>query len=195
MTLTQTKSKLGDIFQRLKGLEKQQCFIGVPADEDRRSDDKGQTARKEEGINNALLAYIQENGSPAQHIPARHFLIPGVAEVQAQAVEILKKSAADVLDNGDHGQNEIALNKVGLMGQNAVRKYITDHIGMAPLAPKTIRARAYKHKTRKGAAEAVRLLNNDVSVEDITESGLANPLIDTGALRRSISYVVKESGK
>ena len=72
-----TIDKVEDVLRAVKTLTRQQILVGVPSENAERQDDPG---AKPSPINNAQLAYVQEFGSPAQNIPARPFLIPGVED-------------------------------------------------------------------------------------------------------------------
>lgn len=119
---------------------------------------------RDDAITNSALGYIHEFGSPARNIPARPFLIPGIKAVQDEAAELLKEGAKEVLDDGSMSAS---LNKAGIIGQNSVKAAITKGEGFAPLQEATIKARQ-----RKGVKGT-------------------KPLIRTGQLRNSITYVVK----
>lgn len=121
--------------------------------------------RRGDPMGNAALGYIHENGSPARNIPARPFLVPGVQEATPKAIEQLKKAAADGLD--DPAAVDRGLNAAGLLAQSAVKNRIRNSVGFAPLSPKTLAKRR-----AKGAAGT-------------------KPLIRTGQLLNSITYVVK----
>lgn len=119
-------------------------------------------------INNATLGYIHEHGAPAAGIPARPFLIPGVRAVQERVgAELAKAGRAALI--GD-GKTALArLHAAGLIAQSSVRGTI--NAGVEPgLAQSTVQARAGRGRT--GTV----------------------PLIDTGALRNSITYVVQLPG-
>jgi len=131
-------------------------FVGVPSEE---------TSREEGEMNNATLAYIHDRGAPANNIPARPFLEPGIDQVVDKIAEQMKKGAQAVM-GGNQSQLDQVLNRTGLIAQNSVRKLINS--GIAPeLAPSTILARRRAGKTR------------------------TKPLIDTGQLRNSIIYVIR----
>lgn len=123
--------------------------------------------RPGETVTNAMLGYIHEFGSPAAHIPPRPFLIPGIESVKDQVVNRLQAAAKKALD-GDVSAVDSALMQIGLLAQSAVQKKITDG-PFVPLAPATIAAR--KAKGHAGI----------------------KPLIDTGALRQAVSYVIRKA--
>jgi len=122
--------------------------------------------RKGDPITNASLGYIHEHGSPARNIPARPFLVPGVKEAAPKAAAAMKKLAGQALT--DASAVDKALNAAGLIAQTGVKKRIVSGEGFAPLKEGTIKARQ-----RKGAKGT-------------------KPLIRTGQLLNSITYVVRE---
>lgn len=126
----------------------------------------GENAGRKDGpISNAALGYIHENGSPARNIPARPFLVPGVQEVAPKAVETLEKFAAKGLE--DPSAVDKGLNAAGLMAQAAVKNRIRNSVGFAPLSEATL---AERKRTGKQGTK---------------------PLIRTGQLLNSITYVVR----
>lgn len=131
------------------------------------------TSRSGDPITNASLAYIMENGAPEVNIPPRPFMKPGVASVQPQIVARLKKAGELALEGRSDAVGR-EFHRVGAIGRDAIKAKITDG-PFAPLKPSTIAARKRKRKSRN---------NTDIT-----------PLIDTGALRSSISYVIRDEGK
>lgn len=118
-------------------------------------------------ITNAQIGYINEVGDPATNLPPRPFLLPGVQAVQPETIQSMKRAAIYALSA--HMQAaEITLHKMGLRAQVSVRARITDG-PFAPLAPRTISERKRKNKS----APPFR------------------PLIETGTLRQSITYVIR----
>ena len=153
-------------FQKaIQALLKQEVLIGIPADSPAREPEPGEPSAP----SNALVGYIQEFGSPERNIPARPFLVPGVEAIKDKAVARLKKAGEDAL-KGDPSKVDQALHAVGLMGQASVQAKITDG-PFAPLAPRTLAQRRARGRTGD------------------------RPLIDTGQLRRSVTYVIRTKGK
>lgn len=108
--------------------------------------------------------YIQAHGSPLWHSPPRPIIEPAIENPKNQAfiVEDLKAVARAALD-GNKKQTEAELNKAGMDAQNAVRDWFTNDKNNWPVnAPATIE-----------------------------QKGSDRPLIDTGELRKSISYVIR----
>ena len=106
--------------------------------------------------------YVHENGSPLWNIPPRPMLEPAIENGKEQIAERMKEVANDALD----GKNiSPGLEKVGMEGQNIARDWFTNPSNnWAPNAKSTI-----------------------------DKKGSDRPLIgETGHLRRSITYVVKD---
>lgn len=122
--------------------------------------------RKGDEPTNPQLGYIHEFGAPEENIPARPFLIPGVTAVKEDVVNRYRGAAKAAL-RGKVDAIEHAHDAVGLIAQNSVRKRINTG-PFVPLAPMTIANR--KAKGRKGI----------------------KPLIDTGQLRNSLTYVIRD---
>lgn len=151
--VTVITDKTSALRESLDKLMSQEVLAGVPEAK----------ASREGEMNNATLAYIHNFGSPAQNIPARPFLGPGIAKRQDEIVAELRAAGKDALDmNGNKiGQH---LTRVGLLAQAGIRSMFGGG-EMAPLKPETV--------ARKGGKKTT-------------------PLIDTGQLRNSISFVVRD---
>ena len=116
-------------------------------------------------MNNAQLAYLHDKGSPANNILARPFMQPGI-QAGKEAIVAQLEGAAQAAIRGDPDGVDRRLNAAGLAAQSAIRKMINS--GIAPaLAAATIAARKRRGITR------------------------TKPLIDTGQLRNSITYVIR----
>lgn len=140
-----------------------QVMVGVPATEALRKPEPGEDKQPP---NNALLAYVHENGDAAGRIPPRPFLKPGVDRAKDVIVSGLEKAGNAALD-GKVDAVLRHLHGVGLRAQAAVRRAIT--VGPhKPLAPATIARR--RARGRKGT----------------------KPLIDTAQLRNAINYVLRK---
>ena len=137
---------------------KAEVLVGVPAEK---------AGRKGEGeMNNATIAYIQDNGSAAANIPARPFMRPGIMSVKGNIAIALEKGARGAI-HGEKLAVDKALNIAGLTAQSAIRGKINE--GIAPeLAESTLAARRARGRTG------------------------TKPLVDTGQLLNSINYVIRE---
>jgi len=149
--------KLPKLKLSLDKLVKNEVLVGVPREA---------PVRKDGEMNNATLAYIHNNGSPAQNIPARPFMEPGVEAVKDRIVSNLKSAAKKALDKDENAVGE-SLHKVGLIVQASIRGKINEGID-PPLAPATLAAR------RRSGAKGTK------------------PLIRTGQMRNAINYEVRK---
>jgi hypothetical protein len=115
-------------------------------------------------VNNAELLFIHSKGSPIRHIPPRPVLEPAIAaedNLKKITYQLVEADKAALAGNMALARQRVG--KAGLAGQNAARGWFTDpRNAWAPNRPATIR-----HK------------------------GSDRPLIDTGALRAAITYVVR----
>lgn len=124
---------------------------------------QNESSRKGEPINNAELLFIHTNGSPIKGIPARPVLEPAINEHKERISASFKEIYAATAVN-NQSERERAIHRTGLIAQNACREWFTNpKNNWSPNNPATIR--------RKGSDR---------------------PLIDTGELRKSITYVVRD---
>lgn len=145
---------LPDLLRRLAAVAQRDVLVGVPAGEAR-----------DDGPSNAEIGYQNEFGSPANNIPARPHLLPGVAAVQDKVATKLAQ-AADAAASGRVSDAERHLHAAGLLAQNSVRRTLTT-TAYRPLSERTLAERQARGRTG------------------------TKPLIDTGQYRRSITYVVR----
>lgn len=146
---------LPDLLRRMAAVAQRDVLVGVPAGEAR-----------DDGPSNAEIGYQNEFGSPANNIPARPHLIPGVAAVQDKAVARLTQ-AASAAATGRMSDAERHLHAAGLIAQASVRNEITSG-EFTPLSARTLAERQARGRTG------------------------TKPLIDTGQYRNSITYVVRD---
>ena len=125
---------------------------------------QARNSRKGEPVGNAGLLYIHTHGSPAHRIPARPVIEPAIAaDGNRQIIGQELANAAKAHLGGDPAKAETDLARAGIAGMNAAKGWFTDGRNQwPPNRPSTIR--------RKKSSR---------------------PLIDTGALRRNITYVVR----
>ncbi|WP_454734242.1 hypothetical protein [Cupriavidus pauculus] len=153
--------RLKEVLRSISGLVDKQVLVGIPDSAPERKDD--------EPLSNAAIGYIQETGSPANNLPARPFLVPGVASAEEKTVPQLEKAVEAALD-GDLPRAEKRMASAGLAAQNSVRAKINS--GIAP----QLKASTLAARRRRGRTGTV-------------------PLIDTGQLRNSITYVIRSKKK
>jgi hypothetical protein len=175
-------NNLPKLKERLKSLMINEVLVGVPSDNAERKDSNEP--------NNAMLAYIHDNGSPAQNIPARPFMRPGIERAKTGIVKAMEIGAKSCL-NGANDAPDVALHQVGLIAQRSIRGRINEGIA-PPLAAATLRARIASGRAAKGAkAELAR--REQGGMPSATAS--AKPLIVTGQLRNSINYAIRKKGE
>jgi hypothetical protein len=148
-------------------LAETRVMVGVPSTK---------TGRREgDVLTNAELLYLHEHGFEFEaangrmiEVPARPTLRPGIASVRSEISEGLAAAGRAATD-GNEKLAERMLHRVGLIGQNAVRRWFV--VGdLAPLSEATLAGR--RRRGRKGT----------------------RPLIDTGQLRAAITYVLRKAG-
>lgn len=192
--------KVGAMLEAVNALTTADVLVGVPS---------AKTSRKAEPnkgpITNATLAYIHEFGSPARRIPPRPFLFPGVRNAREAIAARMRLGAQQAL-KGDMKVVSRTLNAVGMIGRNSVVQAITSPSPpFTPLRPATIRARLMKtgagRRRLKEVVEGGRQLgmSSSQSLSVYAQARWATggaglnvqPLIDTGQLRASVTYVVR----
>ena len=194
VTVQVTETGEGDlkrILEALKKLSEDELLVGVSADTagDGRGEDinnaelayihtngvrsAGMKAETDKAVEEgtpyplALQAYIKEHGSPAYRVPPRPFLEPGIEKHLDMVKGGMKAALLDVLNGGDgRTQRE----NLGGAIAGKVQEYFEEDNGWPPLSPKTIARR------KKGP---------DGTASDV-------PLVDSGALRQSITYVIRK---
>ncbi|RQZ89895.1 hypothetical protein DF053_08605 [Burkholderia cepacia] len=151
--------RLDEVLKSISGLVQKEVLVGVP---------DSIAGRKDEGepLSNAEIGYIMENGSPANNIPARPHLVPGVQDARPKFEPQLQKGVEAALD-GDLEKVDRSLNRAGLVAQNSVRAKINSNI-QPKLADSTLAARRRRGVMRE------------------------NTLVDTAQYRNSITYVVRK---
>jgi len=154
-----TKSILASI----TGMSRKKVFIGIPQEDVPRKPLEDQKVY----VNNATLAFIHTNGSPADNIPSRPFLVPGIEKAQEKNIKLMKKGMLRALTN--RRAVDETLNAVGLNSQSAVKAYMRDSSHFQPLSERTIKSRLDRKHPHKGT----------------------KPLIDTTQLLNSITYVIR----
>jgi hypothetical protein len=161
MTVKVTKDGVPALLKAIKDLTSKEVLVGIP--------DVAAGRNDADAISNAEIGNLMETGSPAQNIPPRPHLVPGV-EGARDKIEKRLKAGAEAALSGKASDADATLTAVGILGENAVKAKITDG-PFVPLSPKTIAKR--KAKGRTGT----------------------KPLIDTSQYRRAITHVVRKKGE
>jgi phage gpG-like protein len=172
--VTVTQDHTAKVVKSIRALSALRLYVGVPDSTAARPPDiqQGKSSLRSKGtteqINNAAIAFIQNNGSPKAKIPPRPFLTMGVAGVQEDIAKRMKVIAT-IAASGDRTALAKGFHALGIFVASAVRKKLTDG-PWVPLAQRTIDARKSRRKSGKAGIK---------------------PLIDTGRLRAAITYVLR----
>lgn len=183
--VTVTRDNTKSLLKGLAALAENRAYAGVPATTAGRKDEKTP-------INNAELMFIHEHGAPEANIPARPVVHPAIRKAQPQITAALFATGKLALNGGADAVDK-GLNAVGLIAQNAMRARISSG-PFAPLSPKTIAQRAAKRgtKRRKGEQQYLDLVAGGMSPANAQSAAGIKPLIDTGQLRRALTYVIRK---
>lgn len=157
--------KFKTVERALQTLLDYEIYVGIPEDRSAR-----ESAEINRAVTNAQLLFIHTNGSPINRIPPRPVIEPAIEANKEKIAIFMERAAQDVLD-GDIQQAEVDMQKAGMAGQNAARAWFVDERNGWP--PNSERTAA--RKRAKGSTDP-------------------RPLIDTGEMRKSITYFVSNKG-
>lgn len=178
--LTVLLDRTSELTEALRKLADSKVMVGIPSDDERAGAPgaaSGSDARRGGDVmTNAALGYIHEHGSPAQGIPARPFLDPGVRNSRDRWLPYMQQAGQLAVD-GKSAAVDRALHAAGTTAVSAVKATITAKIP-PPLRPATVAARRRRSRGSKYRRLATK-------PDDTT------PLIDTTQLLNSITYVVR----
>ena len=150
-------------------------YVGIPEQNAPRS--KGE-------MNNATLLYIHTHGSPKRNLPPRPLLEPALKANDEKIANDLALVSKYLLD-GNHVQAMRAMVATGQDAVNIIRGWFTDpqnnwaDVKRATQLRKINKLRGKKKKEALASFEA--------------GEPVGTPLIDTGELRKSITYVLGET--
>jgi hypothetical protein len=185
--ISQNINKQNEVYQAIQALNNMQVLVGIPQEKSSRKGDitnpelayiHTHGIRRKQMIeemeremdkgtpySKAYQMYLQANGSPLWRSPPRPIIEPAIEEKETKEAiaDQFRKAAKKALD-GDKSGAEKDLEKAGMIGQNAARKWFVNPNNNWPP-------------------------NSDSTIEG---KGSDKPLIDTGELRKSITYVVRK---
>lgn len=147
----------------IKALNTTGVLVGIPKSNGERQPEKGEDDF--DNMSNAAIGYIQEKGSDIAKIPPRPFLVPGVRAVKKEIAMEMEKMAREAFNNP--GAVYKRYNRMGIIAMNSVKRTLTKGDGYDKLSERTLAER--KEAGFKGT----------------------KPLIRTGQLRNSITYVIQ----
>lgn len=159
MNVRIVKDRVGAVLKGVRALTTKEVLVGIPSTTAGRTDTP---------INNAEIGYLMETGSPAQNIPERPFLVPGVENAQDKFIPHLKAAGLSALE-GKTALIERDFDRAGIVAANAVKAKIADG-DFTPLSPRTLQKRRAKGRTSE------------------------KPLNDTGKMREAVGHVIRKKG-
>lgn len=164
----EVKDNGGSLESLIKGLAfiaTNDVYVGIQEKDTKRKKNKDDIA-----ITNAELLFIHTNGSPINNVPARPVIEPAIKDDAERLSGMMKKVAQLAFDDKlTEARRQLSL--TGMRGQNVCRNWFTNpKNGWPPNSP-SVQA----EKRRKGSTDP-------------------KPLIDTGELRKSITYFIKTIG-
>lgn len=181
--LKMVRDDLESLRSQIEELTELEILVGFP------EETTGREASEDEpeGITNAALGYIHDNGEPERNIPARPFMIPAMQEVEGRVTEALTQTARRVLLARGKRKVDVAVyfERIGSIVELAIKNKINEGIP-PPLSDATLRARAARGRMGAMWELAWRAAGAPPGVD-----GLAKPLVDTAQMRNSVRYVVR----
>lgn len=167
-----------ELLKRIKEIQRTEILVGIP---------ESKAARPEGEMNNPTLLYIHTKGSPLHNLPARPVVEPALEDEMnvARITDDLRK-VVDLVFANKFGQARKQMKATGKDAANMIRMWFVD--------PKN----NWEPNTRATVLRKLKKLGKKKRTQMIAEYDAGNdridkPLIDTGELRKSITYVVKEN--
>ena len=184
-SVQKTDSRLDAVEKALQRMRKTVIYVGIAKGSD-------QEYRRGQPISNCDLGFVHEFGSPANRIPPRPFLVPGVKSVKVQLAQGMK-AAAKAAMNGDEASFDKQMERTAIKAQVAVPNYVRQNQDQfAPLKPRTIKARLRKNEKVAGNYDRIRK-SQGIDTKNIGNTSSITTLIDTGQLVGAVrGMVIKE---
>lgn len=189
-TVTKTGKGFSTIVGKLQALTKKEVLVGIPQERSKRPGDGDMVNNAEllylhtHGVRSSAMRtemqpsiksgmkysaahslYVQTHGSPAYSIPPRPVLQPAIKNSRT----VIGKQIAGAYRAAMHGDMtgaERGLELAGTVAQNAARAWFDNP----------------KNKWPPNSAQTIKAKGSD------------SPLIDTGEMRKSITYVIRDKG-
>lgn len=170
----------------IKQFAKTTILVGIPEEKTKRRKKKDQT------MNNATLLFIHTNGSPKRNLPARPLIEPALsANDNAEKISSdLKEVGKKILDQDLTGAKRL-MKVTGIDAVNIVRTWFNDPRNeWPPDARATVNAKLRKNKQITLGERREMLDDFELGI-----GGINQTLVDTGQLRKAITYVIREEGE
>lgn len=187
--VTTKRDGMAALRKAVAAFERERVLVGIPEKTTERDNTDGSP------LTNAAIGKILDEGAPANNLPARPWLRPGV-DSNKDKIASRYEGAAKRLLAGDTGALKTAHQIVGQETADAVKLKIESG-PFAPLAPGTVAGRARQRGTKRRASETeyLRLVKQGVSPAAAQAAAGIQPLINTGQLRNAVTFVVRPRGK
>ena len=150
-----------------------------------------ETAKYEDGTSVSFVGAIHQFGAPAARIPARPWFTNALPHIEQQVRQMvfsnMRKKVRSIGTTGPIRPPTIdddLLEKIGAKAAGIIQQSIVD-IQQPGLSQATLEARARRRRRKPGRRTRGKGRKLKVSARG------ANPLIDTGMLRRSITWKVR----
>lgn len=165
-TVTERENRMREAAERIDRLIKRQILVGITEE----------TAGATSGpINNAVKAYINDQGAPEANIPQREFMRPGIESARDEIIPALKKAAVKALHGDEHG----ALAAMDAAG-GAARDGIREEIDSGPLADAGRQLSEVTLRLRKQGRPGRAPINTE------------EPLKEQQEMYQAITYVIED---
>ena len=175
-TIVNESEQLVKIKEAMKFLAQKEVFIGIPQETN-----AAHEAEKGKIVTTADLLFIHSYGSGINRVPSRDVLETSLKYNKEQVAQLLSE-AMEKATSGNISAVEMALKKAGMQAQNIARDWFTNPANnWAPNAPFTIEG-GWMRNRKSGKAFYAK------------GKGSSRPLVDTGEMRKAITYVVDEKG-
>ena len=198
--VTITKDNLAGLLKRVEELTGTRVLVGIPSTTaEVRPTPAGEVPQKGTPPNNAQLGYIHEFGAPASNIPPRPFLIPAIAGIQGEIAKQLRAVGVEMLQNRAE-RARMLYERLGLFASQAVKIKISTG-PFQPIRIETALGRLRRLQRYQKADRAARAqmrsewlggVSPGMMAQGVVDPSEFKPLIDTGALRNAITYVVRK---
>lgn len=173
-------NKDATFLKKLQSLKKLEVLVGIP---------EKKAPRKKGKMNNATLLYIHTKGSPLNNLPARPLIEPALeADDNAEKIsEDLREVVKAILD-GNEGKAQRLMGKTGQDAVNAIQDWFDDpRNGWEPNTDATVKRKLRKKYKKDLSKRKQAFTEYKEGIENINSI-----LVDTGALKRAITYVLRE---
>lgn len=189
-TVTKTGRGFASVLGKLQALTKKEVLVGIPQEESKRPGSGDMVNNAEllylhtHGVRSSAMRaemqksidtgmkysaahslYVQTHGSPAYAIPPRPVLEPAIRD-KKEAIGKQIAGASRAAMHGDMSGAERGLELAGMAAQNAARGWFDNP----------------KNKWPPNSARTIKA------------KGSNSPLIDTGEMRKAITYVIRDMG-